>query len=207
MRKAFLYHLVGHNRTGKSTVALKIAERYKQSHPNNRIVSFDIQGRFRHISNEFITDEKDLEAYEKRRVKRTLFIFDDYHNLIDERVSKSLLLLLGQRNEWGLDFIFITHSPELIRKKVSYYITHYLLFYTAGSLSYFKKKTEDPERVIKCKKIIDNVWLSLSEEEQDKLYPDFPYILIEFASRKDRAVNFEKPISLIKNKNERKGVI
>jgi len=177
---------LGHNRTGKSVTALKFAESWKKAKKYRFLVAFDPQDRFKHIRDERII-EPNWTKYLQPKYRDILFVVDDYHMIVDERIDNDLLKLFALRNERGLDFIFITHNPELIRKKISYYITDFYLYYTQGTDKDFKGKLNNPDLIINMRKIVNKYVKAFGKGE----YPNFPYIHID-DNDKVEFVNFDK---------------
>lgn len=164
---------LGHNRTGKSVTALKFAVAWKQAKKYRYLIAFDPQDRFKDIRDARII-EPNWEKYLDPKYKDICFIIDDYHMVVDERIDNNLLTLFALRNERGLEFIFITHNPELIRKKISYYITDLYLYKTQGTDHDFKGKLSNPELIIRLRHIV-NSYVSRNGKGD---YPNFPYVHI-----------------------------
>lgn len=181
---------LGHNRTGKSVTALKFAEVWKKAKNYRWLVAFDPQDRFIKIRDEQII-EPDWAKYLDPKYKDVLFVLDDYHMIVGDRIDDNLLRLLALRNERGFDFILITHNAELIRKKISYYITDLYLYYTGGTDNDFKGKLNNPDLIIQMRHIMNNYIKELGNKGD---YPNFPYIQIDIMEEKIQFVNFKKEI-------------
>jgi hypothetical protein len=162
-RKNFVLFMIGHNRTGKSVLAKDIASSYKSKFKNKKkIIAYDPQDRFSDLRDERILSE-DWEQYfdetgERLLIHDTLFILDDYRGLMmKDRLDDYFLKLLMLRNEHGIDFLFVVHSPKLIIERISYYITHFALFYVSGSDDNFKKsqKIQSVETVAQCSEMVN----------------------------------------------------
>lgn len=189
-RDAFVYAFVGHNRTGKSVTARRVAEKYKKENPNNIIVSYDPQSRFVGVSDERILTP-DWQEYIDKEYFDCLFVVDDYHMVVEERIDKSLTDLFALRDERGLDFIFITHQPKLIRKKISYYITHLYLYFTMGTDTDFKDRLTDTELAIKCRHFINEY---VNKYGKGSYEEGFPYLRINCIESTVQAININKKL-------------
>jgi hypothetical protein len=168
-----------------------LAEHYKKANPKNKIVALDLQGRFRDIKTEdfdTINPDKYARFHKNSNLlvySNTLFIMDDYHTEVEERTPEWLQRLLNLRNEHGIDMIFITHSPTLIRKKLSFYATHLYLFYTMGTEKDFKDKLPDYEMTINARRIINQYVKKYGRGE----YPKFPFVIVNYEDNKIQTIN------------------
>jgi hypothetical protein len=162
-RNNFCLFMIGHNRTGKSVMAKDIAVSYRNKFKKKKkIICYDPQNRFEDVRDDRIISE-DWGQYfdeteEKLLISDTLFILDDYRGLMmNDRLDNLFLKMLMLRNEYGLDFLFIVHSPKLIIERISYYITHFALFYISGSDDNFKKsqKIQSVETVAQCSDLVN----------------------------------------------------
>lgn len=195
-RNNFVDIWIGHNRTGKSAIVLELAKSYKKSHKKKRIISYDPQGRFKDVSDERIYKE-DWEAFfddsGKLQVYDTLFIFDDYRGLMHkDTLDGKFLEMLMLRNEYGLDFIFVCHSPRLILERLSYYLTHVNLFYTSGDKDNFKgsKKLMNIETIIQCRELINRYVVTNDKGGYQKNgQHTFPFIRLDMESEKMDLIN------------------
>lgn len=197
-RNNFILFFIGHNRTGKSVLAKEVAKAYKSGHKKKSIISFDPQSRFKDVSNKTISQEKWQEffdpATDKPNIHDTLFILDDYRSLMmSDRIDPHFLKLLTFRNEYGLDFIFITHSPKLIVERISYYITHFALFYTAGDADAFShaKKVQNIETVAQCRDFV-NRYVKEHGRGKYETGKNFPFAFIDLEQEKIDLVNMPK---------------
>lgn len=145
-RNAKLTIMLGHNRTGKTTVAKKLAVAYREENPNNPIYRFDPQNKFGDIKNTTRIGDNEWEFFLSK--KDCLIILDDYRMLLsDDKLDKNFLRLLALRDEHGIDIILITHHPDLIHQRISYYTTELFLFYcnVSDDLSTSKKLANGTE--------------------------------------------------------------
>jgi len=197
IRTCFIIFFLGHNRTGKSVMALAMAKAYRKKWgKKKRIVSYDPQNRFKDISDEFIY-EQDWGKYfgedGKPNISDTLFILDDYRGLMPrDTLDENFLRLLMQRNEYGLDFIFVIHSPKLIIERISYYITHFALFYTAGDEDGFKtaKKMPSVSDVAQCSQLVNKYVKEHGRGEYKNL--SFPFAFIDTEEETIKLINMDK---------------
>jgi hypothetical protein len=127
-RNAFLTIFLGHNRVGKTTVARRLALAYRKANPSNVIYRFDPQNKFSDIPGTVAIVDNDWEYMLNK--KDCLIILDDYRMLLsDDKLDKNFLRLLALRDEHGIDIILITHHPDLIHQRISYYTTELFIFY------------------------------------------------------------------------------
>lgn len=143
-RECFCWFFIGHNRTGKTVGAMDLIKIYKKNNPKNNIIAFDPQNRLKNVANDFIYSENWEDYFKEDKqtlnISDTLFVLDDYRALMDkDTTDKYFLKMLMLRNEYGLDFIFITHNPKLILERISYYISHFSIYYVSGDNSSFVK--------------------------------------------------------------------
>lgn len=197
-RTNFILFMLGHNRTGKSVIAKDLATSYRKKFGKKKnIIAYDPQSRFKDLTDSTIMSEKweDYfdESGEKLLIHDTLFILDDYRGLMTrDTLDPFFLKMLMLRNEYGLDFIFIIHSPKLIIERISYYITHFALFYTSGDANAFKKadKVQSIETISQCRDFVNRyVKANGRGEYKDR---SFPYAFIDTENEKIQLINFDK---------------
>lgn len=162
-REGFILFMLGHNRTGKSVVAKDLTVSYKKKWGKKKsVIAYDPQNRFEDVRDARIMNE-DWGKYfdstgEKLLIHDTLFVLDDYRGLMmKDSLDPQFLKMLMLRNEYGLDFIFVIHSPKLIIERISYYITHFALFYISGDADAFRKaqKVQNIETVAQCRELVN----------------------------------------------------
>ena len=197
MRNNFIVFFLGHNRTGKSVMALEMAKSYRKKFgKKKKIISYDPQSRFKDISDDIIYKEEWEQYFDdngKPTISDTLFILDDYRGLMPrDTLNDWFLKLLMQRNEYGLDFIFIIHSPKLIIERISYYITHFALFYTAGDEDGFRtaKKMPSVGDVAQCSQFVNKYVKEHGRGEYKDL--SFPFAFIDTESESIKLINMDK---------------
>jgi hypothetical protein len=186
-RLNFVMGFIGHNRTGKTATAKQIAMHWKQSRPNGRILAFDPQYQFRTIADEIIYGTE-VHTWHKKALsyRDSLIIFDDYKALMPGRnAPDGLLELLTMRSHYNIDIIYITHSPSLVLNTLTYYTTHYMIFYTQTSMGGFEKKIPN---YLYVQTAINEVNKYVGKYGRGK-YPLFPYITFDVQAEKMSAVN------------------
>ena len=197
LRSNFIIFFIGHNRTGKSAMAKVLAEIYRKKFgKKKKIISYDPQNRFKDLSDVTIYKE-DWGQYfgddGKPNIHDTLFILDDYRGIMPrDTLDDDFLRLLMQRNEYGLDFIFVCHSPKLIIERISYYITHFALFYTLGDEDGFKsaKKMPAVSDVSQCSDFINRYVRAHGRGKFEDM--SFPYIFIDAEKETMKLINMDK---------------
>lgn len=188
-RYNFLFGMIGTNRTGKSITAQSIGKLWRNSNPDDTIVSFDPQKRFSDISDWNIQPDDDEWCVKLHTLRNALVILDDFR-LINEKNTpiKGLSKLLYFRAEWNIDIIYIVHNPSLIINLLTYYTTNYFLFYTEATDGQFQKKIANYNLCINGQRLINNYVRAYGRGT----YPDFPHIIVDCENRELNAVNFKK---------------
>lgn len=196
-RDNFVSFYIGHNRTGKTVLAKELAKFYKKNNPKNDIIIFDPQNRFNDIATQTIySDDFSIffdEDLQTPNIYDTLFIFDDYRALMDKNTTDKLFLkLLMQRNEYGLDFIFITHSPKLIHERISYYITNFNIFYTSGDPTGFLESGKIPasNELYNISNFVNTYVKKYGKGSYDK-NKNFPFVSVDVEKEVINFINFE----------------
>jgi len=209
-RQPFVMFMIGHNRTGKTVLALDFIKAYKNKFPKKEVIAFDPQSRIKNaqLGDHYIQKEdwaKYFDPSGELLIHDKLFVLDDYKALMDsDRTDPDFLRMLMLRNEKGLDFLFITHSPKLIVERISYYITHYALFYTYGDSDAFKssKKVQNIETIAQCREFI-NAYVkkhdrgSYYEKDENgndtsKVVKSFPFAFIDTEEEVISLINMPK---------------
>ena len=193
-RENFAFMLLGTNRTGKTTIARQIAELWVKTHKGQNVIAYDMQNRFNDIRTKNLTmmDEKQVGEY-LSTVYNSLVIFDDYRMLYDtDRTPKELLNFMQLRNERCNDVIFITHSPNLVLNRLTYYLTHYYLFYTQGVDKGFSDKIDNAYILIKLRNIVNRYRKMYGRGTYLPAAPakSFPYIVFDNGNQTVQYVNF-----------------
>jgi hypothetical protein len=190
-RDSEILFFIGHNRTGKTSIAKQIAIRYKNADKKRKIITFDPQNRFRDIANGVIYEVKDMEKYLK--TTDTMFIFDDYRGLYTSDKADALLLrAIFDRAEYCNDFIFIAHAPNFILERLSFFVTKYYIFYTQSTDKGFKGKINNGEQILSLSKKVNQYVLTKCKNtpKGKGIYPNFPFIIYDQMNEKAKKVNF-----------------
>ena len=194
-RLNLLWGFIGTNRTGKSVVARSFAELWRENNPDGIIVSFDPQKRFKGLSDWEIEADDDDWCVKLLELRNALIILDDY-KIIHERNQpmKGLGKLMAHRADYNLDIIYICHNPSLILNLLTYYTSHYFLFYTEAMDGSFQKKIMNYKLCINGQRLINKYVNTFGRGK----YPKFPYVIVDTERRELNAVNFTQ--KLLKDK-------
>ena len=187
IRNNFLFVFFGHNRTGKTQTALEIIKGWKQTH-KGMVYTFDNQGRYNDIRDKKInlSDSWEKNFLNDKNIKNSLLVIDDYRILCPSNtMSQGFLDILNIKNEYCIDIIIITHAPGLIIERLTYFITHYFLFYTQSTAKGFKDRMSNYETVYKLKDIINEYVKKHGRGD----FPIFPYIIFDNETEKINFIN------------------
>lgn len=202
-RTCFCLAFFGTNRTGKSSVAHKIAEDWRASRPKSHtIVSFDPQGRFKDISDAIIDPEDKEWAFKLHELRNCLIIFDDFGELNDgDKPHDGLKTLMYHRDDWNIDMIHIYHNPKLILNVMAYYTNRYYIFMTNVQKAGFRDKIPNAELCQNASARV-NRYVSIFGKGKHRKDPEyakqgFPHIIVDCESQKLIAVNMDKQLSKI----------
>lgn len=182
-RGNFVFGFIGHNRTGKTSRAIQIAEKWRENNPNGKIVTFDPQTKFSHISDDFVYSGMDKDEVYTRLVNElreevsSLVILDDYKILHKKERSTETWLedLLFFRSEYNIDIIYIIHNPALVVEIFTYFTTHYFVFYTESKIGTWEKKIPN-YTLCQTASLYINEYV---REHGRGEYPNFPHIIVE----------------------------
>jgi len=186
-RQPYLIGFIGTNRTGKTSTALNIVKSYKKANPKNEIICFDPQNKFGEYADYFIQDILDLNNLIDR--KDYLLVLDDYQALLpSDKMHHLFITLLTYRAENGVDIIFITHHPSLIKQQLSYYMTHLFIFYCnlSDDVVGINKKVVNAEKIEKLFREIEQEFIKNGGGE----YPNFKHIVYSNQEDKYKKVNY-----------------
>ncbi len=133
--------LIGHNRVGKTSIERDMIKSYRKTKPSHhKVFAFDPQRKLQDLIDRKIDNgrniynivDNDWEYFFERR--DFLLVIDDYRFLLDDdKLDKNFYKLMSLRDENGIDIILSMHHPEMIHKKVAFYVTDFFLFYTVMS--------------------------------------------------------------------------
>ena len=175
-RNNFLIGFIGTNRTGKSSLAKKVAEMWRLKYPSQTVMSFDPQDNFGEITDIFIDIEDSEWPYKALKLRDALLILDDYKLINDiDRPIKGLSKLMAYRAKYNIDIIYVCHNPALVLNLLTYYTTHYYIFLTQAQEDGFKKKIPNYTLCNNASRMV-NEWVSKFGRGE---YPVFPYAIID----------------------------
>lgn len=185
-RPNFLFGFIGHNRTGKTSISIEMAKQWKQSRPDGTVIAFDPQRKF--LEQKVKTEnglidlvDETIYAHDKYwadkvlEERNALLILDDYRLIHPKNIAnEGLAKLMTFREEYNIDIIYITHSPALVLNILTYYTTHYFIFFTLSTLGMFEKKI--PHYGL-CQASVQYINKYVKKHGKGK-YPKFPYIVV-----------------------------
>ena len=199
-RKNFLWGFVGHNTTGKTPTAVELCKAWKAVRPGWKAIGYDPQDKFTEAG------VLDIRIYasnadwakvlcqqdpvtKKWKYGNSLLILDDYRMLHpNDSMDKGFLDLLALRVRMNMDIVFICHNPKLILERLSYYVTHYSIFYTESQLGAFQNRIPKYVACQKASVLINKYVLKFGRGQ----YPNFPHILVENESDELQLINMER---------------
>jgi len=177
VRTNFMFGFIGHNRTGKTSIAKEIAKQWKLTRPDGYIIAFDPQSKFNDLADEFIL-QNEVRTWVDKVIshRKVLLILDDYRTLHTKSIAdESLLTLMSLRCEYNIDIIYITHNPALVLNIFTYYTTHYFIFFTQSLMGSFEKKIPNYTCCQAAVTQINNYVKTYGKGD----YPNFPYIVVD----------------------------
>lgn len=202
-RKNFVWAFIGANGTGKTVTSLEIARAWRKYNPRRKIIAFDPQGILEReiLSAEYgdITIPRGYKDWAKKLTTEIaphkymydnyLLFIDDYRMLCtDDRTDSGFLDLLALRRYINCDIILSTHNPSLILERLSYYVTHYSIYFTAAAEGGFDKRTANYANCEKACRLIRQYVI----ENGMGTYPKFPYALVVANKKNIEMFNVDK---------------
>ena len=186
----FVWGFIGTNRTGKSITAREYAEQWRASKPDHyQIVGFDPQKRFAHLLDKEIFPEDRDWAIDMQKYRNTLLILDDYRIINEsDRPVEGLSNLMYFRAEYNIDIIYICHNPSLVINTLTYFTSHYFLFYTETLDGSFKKKIMNYKLCIQGQRLINNYVNTYGRGK----FPNFPHVVVDCEKRELFAFNMDR---------------
>lgn len=126
-RGHFASLIVGRKRTGKSTYANEIAEKYARKHPGKKVLIIDVNGSpayqkhqqidralfvrwTKGIKRFYEPDHAAMFAFIIEHFRNGLIIFEDCTKYIDPHPSKQIKQFLVDHRMWDADLVFTFHS-------------------------------------------------------------------------------------------------
>jgi len=210
-RLNFLWAIIGTNRTGKTTEALKLAKAWKKDRPYGKVIVFDPQYKFRQakVADYYITGEEDdwakILIQEKGKDKNgkplfkfqnSLLILDDYKAILDSNtLPKSFLKLLGLRMEISMDIIYITWNPRLILERLSYFTNHFSIFYTESDSSDFSDKVANYTLCQRAANVINKYVFAFGrgryKDDKGNVVAEFPHAYVQTENNEVELLNVD----------------
>lgn len=199
-RKNFLWGFIGHNTTGKTPTAIEIAKAWKETRPGFTVIGYDPQDKFTEAGVLNIRIEANNPDWARvlcqqdpvtKRWKygNSLLILDDYRMLHpSDAIDKGFLDLLALRVRMNMDIIFICHNPKLILERLSYYVTHYSIFYTESQLGAFQNRIPKYVACQRASVLINKYVLKYGRGQ----YPFFPHVVVESESDELQCINMDE---------------
>ena len=190
-RLNILWAFIGTNRTGKSVISRMYAEIWRKNNPDGIIVAFDPQRRFKGLTDWEIMPDDDEWIEKLLQLRNALIILDDY-KIIHEKNQpmKGLGKLMAHRADYNLDIIYICHSPSLILNLLTFYTSHYFLFYTEAMDDSFQKKILNYKLCINGQRLINKYVRTFGRGA----YPKFPHVIVDTEKGELYAVNFTQKL-------------
>ncbi len=188
MRENFLYIFIGHNRTGKSSIARKQVIAWKKANPGKLVICHDPQRRFKGLYDIEIGPE-DLDwAVRLCSMRNCLVVIDDLRVLSDSsHPPKGLKQLMYGRCDWNIDIMCIFHNPSEVLNTLTGFATHYFIFYTNASKGKFEDKLPNYELCLIASDEVNKYVKIFGRGTWPKC--DFPYIVVDTEKQKLMAIN------------------
>lgn len=199
-RRPFVWGMIGHNTTGKTPTAISIAKAWKEARPGYKVIGFDPQDKFTEAGVLDIRifgnnpDWAKVLCLQHPKTKQWLFgnsllILDDYRMLhANNSIDTGFLDLLALRVRMNMDIIFVCHNPKLILERLSYYTTHYSIFYTEAQMGSFESRIP---KYLACQKAAVLINKYVREYGRGE-YPNFPHIVVQAESDDLELINMDK---------------
>ena len=185
-RNCFLIGIIGTNRVGKTTKIRDIIKEWKKSRPNGLVVGFDPQMKLADLLDKQIGIADDLTLINSLR--NCLLVLDDFRALhLSDKAEKWLVYLMQFRDQWNIDIVYAVHNPSLVLNVLSFFTTHYYIFYTQSIEGGWKRKI--PTYTV-CSAVSSYLveYVSLTGLGT---YPKFPYFIVDNKGNKAIAVNIK----------------
>jgi hypothetical protein len=189
-RSNFVFGYIGTNRTGKSATAKKAIESWKSQNPEKIVIGFDPQNNFTDLIDvEILLTDKNWEYEKVLQYRNALIVLDDYY-LIHEKLqpTQGLREIMAFRAQYDYDIIYITHNPALVINFLTFFTTHYYIFFTNVQEGSFKKKIPSYTLCEQASRLINRYVSKFGRGE----YPNFPHIIVDNEGAKLIAQNVNK---------------
>ncbi len=186
---------IGTNRTGKSSEAKNLAKKWRLNHPTGFILSFDPQDNFSEFSDEYLyvkdkdNNEMKISSLEVYKNEGSLLILDDYRLLQRRPIEEEwLVTIMNFRAKWNVDIIYITHNPRLVLNYLTYFTSHYFIFYTKSKEGSFEDKIPDYELCDQASRLT-NAYVKINGRGE---YPNFPHIIVDTEEEELKLKNMDR---------------
>lgn len=188
VRENDLIGIIGTNRTGKTTKAISLIEKWKSVN-DGPVMSYDPQNLMSHLSDFSVKPSNKKFGEEILRLRDGLLVLDDIRILHPKNIADPWLMdLMQYRNAYNIDIIYIVHNPSLVLNVLSYFTTKYYVYYTESTFGSWEKKIPNYSLCLAASLYI-NRYVSVKGRGK---YPNFPHIMIDNQNQKLTAVNIEK---------------
>lgn len=188
MRDQFLMGIIGHNGTGKSVTAAKIAKWWKNNNSGKVYAHDPTRVLHKHVDREIFPHQK-WEDIVLKEMRDGLLILDELRVLHpNPRMTPKLLEIMSMRRMYNIDIVYIVHNPALILEQLTYYTTHYYIYYTQSKIGNFKSKIPN---YLLCKKASDYINRYVRKNGRGD-YPKFPYVVVDCQKETIKAINIKK---------------
>lgn len=189
-RNNFVKGFIGTNRTGKSSTAKKAIQYWREQNPGCKVIGFDPQQNFEGLLDiEINITDKDWEYLKVLPNRNCLIVLDDYYLVHPKlQATDGLKEMMAFRAQYNYDIIYITHNPALIINFLTYFTTHYYIFYTNVQEGSFKKKIPNYSMCEQASSLINRYVSNFGRGE----YPDFPHIVVDTENNKIITQNCNK---------------
>lgn len=186
-KKGIMWGIVGTNRTGKHTIALRLTKKWKQKNKNGKIICFDPICAFQKEGlADYVIDmcsenwAKELIKKDKKgkyKYKDSLLVINDHRILISpdkNNTPADVLKLIRLKGEIGMNIIFTTSHPSNILERFSYYITNYSILKTDIEDETFNERIP---KYFDCMNAVNRINKYVDKHGRGK-YPSFPHIVV-----------------------------
>ncbi len=188
-RESFLWGFIGHNRTGKSVTAAQLAKDWKEGHPDGVVMSFDPQRRFADVTDFPIKLSNSNWEDDICDLRNALLILDELRIIHPSaKCSDKFREFLQMRGEHNVDCMYIVHNPALVLNDLTYFTTHYFIYYTQAKLGGFEKKMPNYWLCYGASQFVNKYVKTFGKGE----YPNFPYMVVENETEEMYGINMPK---------------
>lgn len=190
-RDNILYGFMGDNNTGKSVVLSRRAKVWRDNRDSEyKIIAHDPQGRFQ-FADYFIDIADDRWAERLIGWKNILLILDDF-KLINENPTpmKGLNRVFIDRFKNNVDMMYSCHNPKQVLNSMTYYTSHYHIFYGNYKERDFQEKIPNYNFAIAAAIEVNNYVHRFGRGSWPEC--DFPYVVLNNEKRSLTGFNMNK---------------